>query len=530
MVMPEDEEVIRKEKVNQIRIGIILSYVSMGCNMVVHLLYTPIMIRLLGQSEYGLYTLVGSVVSYLSLFSLGFNGAYLKFYARYMQENNKQKIDELNGIFILLYICMSVLALFCGILLSNYSRQIFGVNLSVKELEKATLLFRILVINIALCLLNVIFDSFISAHERFLFQRVLNILGLVANPFIGVPFLIAGFGSVTLVCVTTVITIVKLIINIWYSVKKLKISFHMARVDICLIKEITQFSFFIFLNMIIEQINLNVDKLILGRVSGTSAVAVYGVASQFNLAYLQFSTTISTVFAPKINRIAAENSKAVRDQFTELFIKVGRIQFLILAFIASGFVFLGKYFITDIYVTVAYKDAYVVVLLLILPATISLMQNIGLEIQKAVNKHQFQAITYFGMTIVNVILSVPLAKKWGAVGTAVGTCVSLLMINGLIMNIFYYKVIGINILQFWKNIFFMLRGMIPVLLLGIVISHFVIFDGILQYGICVLVYIVMYSMCVWFRVMNESEKNIILTILSKICRWKRLSKKNSENI
>lgn len=67
---------------NQLKIGIVLSYVSTGINMLIQLLYTPVMIHLLGQSEYGLYTLVGSFVSYLSLFSLGFTGAYLRFYSK----------------------------------------------------------------------------------------------------------------------------------------------------------------------------------------------------------------------------------------------------------------------------------------------------------------------------------------------------------------------------------------------------------------------------------------------------------------
>ena len=49
---------------DQLKLGVILSYLSTGLNMLIQLIYTPIMIRLLGQSEYGLYTLVGSVVSY----------------------------------------------------------------------------------------------------------------------------------------------------------------------------------------------------------------------------------------------------------------------------------------------------------------------------------------------------------------------------------------------------------------------------------------------------------------------------------
>ena len=64
-----------KTGIDQLKSGVILSYISTGFNMIIQLVYTPVMIQLLGQSEYGLYTLVGSVVSYLSLFSLGFNGS-----------------------------------------------------------------------------------------------------------------------------------------------------------------------------------------------------------------------------------------------------------------------------------------------------------------------------------------------------------------------------------------------------------------------------------------------------------------------
>ena len=73
----------------QLKAGIVLSYISTAITIVIQLVYMPIMIRLLGKSEYGLYSLVSSVVSYLSLFSLGFTGAYLRFFARFY--NNKEK-------------------------------------------------------------------------------------------------------------------------------------------------------------------------------------------------------------------------------------------------------------------------------------------------------------------------------------------------------------------------------------------------------------------------------------------------------
>ena len=46
----------------------------------------------------------------------------------------------------------------------------------------------------------------------------------------------------------------------------------------------------------------------MGRFAGTTAVAVYGVGGQINTLYLQFSTSISNVFVPKVNKIVAESN------------------------------------------------------------------------------------------------------------------------------------------------------------------------------------------------------------------------------
>ena len=84
---------------NQLKLGAVLSYVSTGLNMAVQLLYTPLMIRLLGQSEYGLYTLVGSVVSYLSLFSLALQGPICAFIPSARQKMTQWASRGLTGCF-----------------------------------------------------------------------------------------------------------------------------------------------------------------------------------------------------------------------------------------------------------------------------------------------------------------------------------------------------------------------------------------------------------------------------------------------
>lgn len=501
---------------NQLKVGVILSYLSTGLNMLIQLIYTPVMIRLLGQSEYGLYTLVGSVVSYLSLFSLGFTGAYLRFYSKRKAKNDNKGIAQLNGMFLVLFLTMAFLAFICGMILVQFPRQIFGGNLSNSEINTAQILMAILVVNISLTFPSGLLDSIVSAHEKFLFQRIVTLVGVICNPLLALPLLLMGYGSIAVVTVTTLITIMKLLVNLFYCIKILHVSFVFDKFDFHVLREIAEFSFFLFLNMIIDQINWSVDKFILGRVSGTSAVAIYGVGAQINSLVITFSTAVSSVFAPRVNRIAAENAPDKEHKFTMLFTQVGRIQYLVLILIVSGFIVFGKFFITDIYSTVEYEQAYPVALFLIVPAFVPLIQNLGIEIQRSVNKHQIRSIIYMIMAVLNIIISIPLAKTFGPVGSALGTAIGLIFTNGIVMNIYYQKGLGMDMISFWKSILSLSKGMIIPAVLGFGIMKKIVFKRIDMYLIMIVLYSLVYFGSMWFLGMNREEKELILRPLRSI--------------
>lgn len=500
---------------SQLKSGVILSYITIAVQMVVQLIYTPLMINLLGQSEYGLYTLVASVVSYLSLLSFGATGAYLRFYMRFRENGDNQKIGQLNGMFMTVFLIMSAVALVSGCILAQYTPQIFGDKLTSGEHEKAKILMHILVFNIALTFPSSVFDSIVSAHEQFVFQRVLNLLSVIFNPLICLPLLFMGYGSVSVVLITLFISVLKLTINALYCVKKLKVKFDFKKFDFSLLREVAVFSVFLFLNMLIDQINWSVDKYILGRVSGTNEVAVYGVSATMNAVFLQFSTAISSVFAPRVNKIVSENKHSMLDELTSLFTRVGRIQLMVLGLAASGFVIFGRYFITEIYVTQEYGNSYYAALFLILPSIIPLIQNVGIEIQRAVNKHKFRSLVYLAMAFINIIVSIPLGIRFGSVGTAFGTGLSLVVANGIIMNIYYSRVIGIDILSFWKSISGIMKGLVIPVLFGVIIMNYIVIDSVMKFCLWISAYIVIYAVSVIFLGANKEEKNMLLKIMKK---------------
>ena len=493
----------------QLKLGVILSYVSTALHMLLSLVYTPVMLRLLGKSEYGLYTLVSSVVSYLSLFGLGFTGAYLRFYSRRKAANDIRGIAQLNGMFMTIYLVMAAAAFLCGMILVQFPRQVFGGNLTDSELQTAQVLMIILVANIAISLPSGVLSSIVSAHEKFLFQRILSLAGTLCSPLLTLPLLLMGYGSVAMVCVSTFVTVATLIANIIYCKKVLHAPFAFDGFDFHVLREIAGFSFFLFLNMIIDQVNWSVDKFILGHVSGTGAVAVYGVGAGINTMFIGFSTAISSVFAPRVNRIAAENAPDMNMQFTQLMTRVGRIQYLVLMLIASGFVTFGRFFITDIYSSAEYADAYPVAMLLILPVFIPLIQNVGIEIQRSVNKHRVRSVIYMGMAVFNTLISIPFAQRYGAIGSAIGTAISLVLANGLIMNIYYQKGIGLHMGYFWKSILSLSKGMIIPALTGFLIMKYITFNNYGLYFGLIAAYTAVYCGSMWLFGMNEEEKLLV---------------------
>lgn len=500
---------------NQRKIGVVLSYISEAIKILSGLIYTPIMLRLLGQSEYGLYQLVYSVVSYLSLLSLGFGSSYMRFYSRFNEKGDQDGVARINGMFLTIFCSISVICILCGIVMVSNTRAIFGTGLTDSELSTAKVLMALMVMNLALTFPSTVFNCCITAHERFFFQKILIVAQNVLNPFLTLPLLLLGYGSIGMVCVTTAITLGKLILDVWYCFEKLHVRFIFKGFQFSLLKEMWVFTFFIFLNQIIDQVNWSVDKFLLGRLSGTAAVAVYGVGAQINSMYLQFSTAVSNVFVPRVNAIVASSDD--NNELTKLFIKVGRIQFIIMALILTGFLFVGKPFI-QFWAGVSYAEAYYVVLLLIVPVTVPLIQNLGIEIQRAKNKHKARSIVYFFIAIANILISIPLIKRYGPSGAALGTAIALCAGNILFMNWYYHNKLGINIAEFWKNIFSFIPALILPCIVGICIMKFYEIKNFAMLAAAIVMYTAVYCLSMYILGMNESEKHMITAPIRKIAK------------
>ena len=177
---------------NQKKAGVVLSYVGIAANTLIQLLYTPVMLRLLGQQEYGIYNLAYSTVGYLGLLGFGFSSAYVRYYARYKEANKEEEIAHLNGLFLKVLLFVGAIALLAGSVLIKKLPMFCTQSLSSEELKETQLVMAVLIVNLAIGFPSSLFDSYIVAHDCFVAQKVIYLIRTILNPFLALPLLLMG--------------------------------------------------------------------------------------------------------------------------------------------------------------------------------------------------------------------------------------------------------------------------------------------------------------------------------------------------
>lgn len=500
-------------KSKQRKVGAILSYVSIIASTLVQLLYTPFLVSKLGQSEYGLYSLVSSIIGYLTILDLGFGNAIVVHTSKYRVTGETERAKTLHGMFKVIYFCIGIVAGIAGVTMAINSEALFGGSMVAEDVDKMRVMLMILSLNLFLTFSFSIYSSIITASENFVFQKTVTIIGTIAKPLLMIPVLFMGYKSIALCIVITVVNVGILLSNYIFCKCKLRVDVKFRGFDKMLFKTVFGYSFFIFLTQVVDQVNWRADQFILGMVSGTIAVSIYAAASQINTMFINLSTAISSVLLPKVSKMVAK--KASSDKLTDEMIKVGRLQLYVVFLVASGFVLVGKFFM-DAWLGSGFEESYYVALCLILPAMLPLVQNLGLAIMQAMNKYKFKAIVTSIMAVFNIILSIFLARAYGAIGAAIGTTIAIAVCNVFIINIYYKKVIKLDVMRFWGNICLMIiKFVLPiaVTVLLIVFTNLQGWMAVLVYG---LFYVIIYSLTAYFFVMNRYEKLIVGSVFKKV--------------
>ncbi|MBM6693096.1 oligosaccharide flippase family protein [Bifidobacterium pullorum subsp. saeculare] len=488
---------------SQRKVGVLLGYTNIVVKNLVNLIYTPMLLHFVGKAEYGVYQSTYAFVFSLTLLTFGFSEAYVRFYMQREANGSKDDIRRLNGMYLLLYIVVVVVVLFLGFLFASNAGRIFARGFTLEQISLSRMLISIMTVNIACMLFSTVFDAFILAHERFRFQQSRQLFTTLAAPVISFALLNLGMNVVAVACAQLVVTFILLVLNMRYAIGSLGMRFDVRHFDFRFFRVVALFSAWIFANQVCELINQNLPNVVLGALSGAAVAAVFAISVQIRSVFYSISGTMTNVFTPLINRIVAEHDD--NDILTRLMTRVGRYQALLYMWVWGGFVLLGRFFIRE-WAGRGFEDAYGLIVIMTAPLFIPLVQNTGIEIQRAKNRHRARSVAYLCMAALNMVLTIALAPLIGYWAPAVGYVAYVVLGCGLFMNWYYHKRIGLDMMYFWRCVApvpFLTVAVCAICLCGTVAVPISGWGWFIVWGI---VYTFFYGFVVYGLVLNRDER------------------------
>lgn len=496
---------------NQKKAGVLLSYGQIAVMMLSNLLYTPIMLRMLGQSEYGVYSLSSSVIGYFALLYAGMSSTYLRYYSSYRAKGDEAGIAKLNGLFLILFSGIGLLALLFGLVMSFNLKTILGSGLTEAELSLAHILFVIMSVNMALLMPKTVFAALVISQERFIFIKLLGTVTAILSPVFNLILLYQGYGSVGMSIVVLAVTMADLLVNIWYCHFKLSCRFDFKKLPFYLLPGMLSFSVFLVLQGIMDQLNWHLGKILLSYVADSAAIAVYSVGLQIDLMFGSMAGAFYGVVVPQIYRLVQEQKL---EELTQLWIKVGRYQFFVLFFIWAAFMTFGQSFI-QLWAGHGYDDAYWIAVILMTPIVIHLCQVMGMEVLRAYNKHAQWVLVHLLFAGLGFVLCIPLAKWYGAIGVAIGTCINTFLVTNVYDNWYYYKAGKLDVVRFFRNFSGFLPAVLVVLLSVNILSYLFPVSNWLDFAAVITCFLLLYCVIMYTLGMNSSERMQVKKIIRR---------------
>lgn len=497
------------------KIGVILSYVMMIFEVLSTLLLTPFIIRTLGQAEYGVYKLSASVVAYLLLLDLGVGNAITRYIAKFRASGEKEQSQKFLGVATIYYTVIALVALIAGVVLIAVFPKAFAKGLTASEIKLGQELLFITMINAAVTLGTAAYNNVIIAYERFTVSKGVPIIQIIVRMVLTVVMLKGGFGSVGIVMVNLLMTVVCRGFFIIYVLFRLKLRPKFKGIDISFVKEIILYSSMILIQMIATQLNATVDQILIGSLVASSAaiLAVYSVGTQVTQYFQSMGTAFTGVLMPGIVKMVESgvDSKTLTDEM----IRIGRIILIVLGLIWGGFLACGQQFIT-LWAGADNSNAYFVAVILMTAYMFILTESIGTQILWAMNQHKEQAILKGIIVLLNILLTVVLIKWQPLIGATIGTFISLVLGDVVVMNVIFRKKLKMNLGYYYKGL---TKGILPCIAVatavGFVARHFLKNGGWISLLLEVAIICLVYAVCILMFGMNTYEKNMVLSVLRK---------------
>ncbi|MBQ3082014.1 MAG: polysaccharide biosynthesis C-terminal domain-containing protein [Clostridia bacterium] len=490
-------------KISQVKYGAILSYVLIALNAVYGIAMAPYILSQIGESNYGVYKTIASFSSTIMVLDLGIGTTVMRYTAKFRAEQKEDEISNFAAMGLIEAGVMASIVTCVCVVIYNLLPTFYADSFTIEEINLTQTLFLILSINMVLVIIENVLNGVITGTDHFVFANGTKLTLLVLRIFASIALLQKWKSAVVLVLITLAVSVITMILQLWFIYGKLKIRIRLKRWDFSLFKESMGYTAAMFIQTLVVQANGNVDNIVVSHVIGPAAVAVYSIGIQLFNMYESLAMAFSNLMLPPVSKQISEG--ASDEELQQTVTKIGRMQFVVLGAALAGFICVGNDFIY-LWLGEGFEDAYYLSLILMTPAIFTLIQNVCLSILRARNMMKFRTWSLVFGLVFNIAFTVVGTRLWGYYAAAMGTAISVLFGYVIAMNIYYHKRIGFKVFRFYFDVFRRLLVCVLVPASFTWLLNYIADSSWMWLLIRVAVFMVIYAAMLWFYGLTKQEK------------------------
>lgn len=479
----------------------------MMVKLVLTFIMTPILIRYLGNYDYGLWEMVAAIIGYMGMLDLGIKPAISRFAAKYRAENDQLGLQQVYASTFVFNVCIGILV---ATILSVWALWFSGrMTPEGEESLKYTVFLLILAGQMLVVFPGYVAESFLEGFQKYYLKNNITIVNSLigAGVFIGFAtpenalLLLAGVNAVGLSVKYLIFT--ALLARSSFGA----ISFRPARFSRAKLSEMLRFSLKSFIQGVATRMESATDTIVIGAFLGPAAVPFYAIPQNL-VRYIQtLGWTLSHAFMPLFSDLAARSRQA---EIRRIYLVSSKaVAGLVLA-IGVGVTLVGTPFLALWIGTEYTEQSDLIILLLVVFTVLPLLNPFSSRYLTAIDRHGIFARLMPVAAFVNLGLSLMLVQSYGIIGVAVGSVIPGLVLHPVLL-VYSCRQLGLPVSEYLRKS--ILPLVIPLAMMGVVVSWFRFSVGIDSYPILVLAVLaggVVYIGAFWLLAFTDQERSFVI--------------------
>ena len=487
----------------KLALGSALRVISLVATALVSLVMMPFIVRSLGDHMYGIWALVAAVVGYYGLLDLGLSSAVSRYLAAALGAGDQDQCNSVFSTSVQILTACGFVVLVLGCISAAVS------SLFRKAPEDAAIFWKLILlvsITLATSFPIKVFRGVLEAHLRFDCTTSIEILGLGLRTGLIVVVLLMGLKVVALAWTTLLASIPIDLAYVYYAYKYLPfLRIEWKHWHWQTARELFSYSFFTLIAILADVLRFQVDAVVVAFFVGVAALTHYRIAGALTEYYIGLVTAVIGVFSTVFGR--QQGSKDF-DSLRNTFLFASKISVCVSTFVGFGLLAWGKPFITR-WMGPQYQDAYPCMMALVSGCIVALWQIPSIALLYAISKHRYFALFNSIEGILNLVLSILLAKRYGILGVALGTMIPMMLTKLFIQPIYVCRVASINYVEYLQKMGRTVAAAVASLVIPIALTitlarpdyKVLIFTGVLS--------LVAYGIPLWFLAFSSFETRLI---------------------